>query len=142
MSLAAVAARADFSPESVGEWSTNSDLLVFLRDLYDDRYVMTSASGDSVEGTSRDYGDELFERGRTRFLEAAAEFARIAAENRAEPLPDDQPIRIEDVPNFAADPGFGLNGEVLRRLGWRRWLGLVRWVVLLTASHPRSAERD
>jgi hypothetical protein len=56
----------------------------------------------------RDYGDTLFERGKSSFVPMASEFQTIAEENQAEPDPFGTPIRIDTPPDFQQDTSFGL----------------------------------
>ena len=94
-------------PEPVAAWSKSTDLHLFLRDLYDDNAEMIDESGVRSAVNYRDYGDTLFERGRSKSVTTASEFQIAAEKNRAEPDPFGTPIQIDIPPNFLDDKSFG-----------------------------------
>lgn len=94
--------------EPIALWSKSSDLYSFLCDLYDDDGEIIDQSGVRSAVNYRDYGDTLFERGKSSFVPMASEFQTIAEKNRAEPDPFGTPIQIDSPPNFLEDPSFGL----------------------------------
>ena len=94
--------------EPIALWSKTTDLYGFLGDLYDDNAEIIDQSGLRSAVNYRDYGDTLFERGKSSFVPLASEFQSIAEKNRAEPDPFGTPIQIDSPPNFLEDPSFGL----------------------------------
>lgn len=94
--------------EPIALWSKSSDLYSFLCDLYDDDGEIIDQSGVRSAVNYRDYGDTLFERGKSSFVPMASEFQTIAEKNRAEPDPFGTPIQIDTPPDFLEDPSFGL----------------------------------
>jgi hypothetical protein len=95
-------------PEPIAGWSESTDLHSYLCDLYDDDAEMIDQSGVRTPINHRDYGETLFERGRSSFVTKASEFQTIAEKNRMEPDPFGTPIQIDSPPNFLEDKSFGL----------------------------------
>jgi len=93
--------------EPIAAWSKSTDLHLFLSDLYDDDAEMIDQSGVRSAINYRDYGDTLFERGRSSFVTTASEFQIIADKSRSESDPFGTPIQIDTPPNFLDDKSFG-----------------------------------
>ena len=95
------------SPESISRWSTDGDLLVFLRNLHDWTTEAANGSGQRFPVNYRSYGDTQYEQGKSSFREIASEFQRQAENHRDTAIPYG-PIRIYEPIDCLEDTTFGL----------------------------------
>jgi hypothetical protein len=97
-----------FNAEPIVNWSKSTDLLSFLCDLYDDNAEIIDEAGNRSPVNYRDYGETLFDRGKSSFQKLALEFQTFAESRKGEPDPFGNPIQIDTPPIFLENASFGM----------------------------------
>lgn len=93
------------SAEPIASWADDCDLALFLGDLFDHDLVMKLPDGTVHRNNCREYGLDLYARGKASYLAKAVEFGASAQEHHFETLPDQGVPDI--IPAFEQDPEFG-----------------------------------
>lgn len=94
-----------FKPEPIAQWMEDTDLLEYLRVLYDLPCAIVDSEGTESETNYREYGHYLFNNGKQEYQTIAKNFRKKAA--RAQPTAAAEQ-RVEEIPDFQEDVNFGL----------------------------------
>ena len=93
-----------FSSEPFSDWNNKTDLQEFLFALHDKKGSIVGENGVKTPVNYRDYGGEVFERGKKEIQSLIQQFETAA--EKAVPAPVSVTQKIE-VPRFSVNPEFG-----------------------------------
>jgi hypothetical protein len=110
-----------FAAQPVSAWGGDSDLLRFLTCLFDKPATLIDSGGKEYHGTYSSHGLYLYVHGTKQVQELSTSFGERA--RAATPAPAAS-TKVEPVPDFAADPNFGLMAKY-----YIAWDGVVNEVL-------------
>jgi hypothetical protein len=94
-----------FIPEGISSWSNDTNLLRYLRCLFDAELTMTAITGEQHVANTIDYGNSFFDEGKHQFRALATQFLRNGRKAKPTPAAKERANLISDLRN---DKCFGL----------------------------------